>query len=87
MPSCFCHLAPAMYAGLTTPNVGVVARAMLNGLKLNMLLFSALGALAPILATLTNSISDDTITAMTIVFLIIHVGFHDYGYTNGSKRR
>jgi len=63
------------------------ARAMLNGLKLNVLLLIALGALAPILATLTNAISDDTITAMTVVFLIIHVGFHDYGFTNASKNR
>merc|ERR1712137_547593 len=49
-----------------------------------VLLLGVLAALSPVLATLTNSFSNDTIYALSIMLMIIHVVSHDYGYVIGS---
>ena len=49
-----------------------------------VLLLGVLLALSPVLATLTNSFSNDTIYALSIMLMIIHVVSHDYGYVIGS---
>lgn len=41
--------------------------------------------ITPVLAALTDPISDDTITVMTIILLIIHLSFQDYGYLNPEE--
>ncbi len=53
---------------------------LLTSLKSMTLLVGALMALSPVLATLTFSISSDTICALAILLLITHLVFHDYGY-------
>lgn len=35
---------------------------------------------SPVLAALTDPISDDTISTMSIILLIVHLSFQDYGY-------
>lgn len=45
-----------------------------------MLLF-----LSPILRTLTQSISSDTIYTLTIMLLIVHLIAHDYAYVNANS--
>ena len=52
--------------------------------KTLILLFGSLFSLSPVLRTLTNSFSDDTISACTSILLILHLFFHDYGYINGD---
>jgi len=48
-----------------------------------LLLFGTVFALSPVLRTLTNAFSDDTIWALTSFLLILHLYFHDYGFVNG----
>jgi len=48
-----------------------------------ILLFGAVFALSPVLHTLTNAFSNDTIWALTSLLLILHLYFHDYGFING----
>ncbi len=55
--------------------------------KTLILLFGSLFSLSPVLRTLTNSFSDDTITACTVLLLLAHLFFHDYGYVNGDLRQ
>lgn len=38
--------------------------------------------LSPVLAALTDPISDDTIAALSIILLVVHLSFQDYGYLN-----
>jgi phosphatidylinositol glycan class C protein len=52
-----------------------------------LLVFSTVLALSPVLHTLTNSFSDDTIWSLTSVLLVIHLYFHDYGYINAVSDR
>ena len=52
-----------------------------------IVLVGVLLALSPVLATLTNSFSDDTIWVLTILLMLIHVVFHDYGYIIGSSEK
>lgn len=49
-----------------------------------VLLLGVLLGLSPVLATLTNSFSNDTIYALSIMLMLIHVVSHDYGYIIGS---
>lgn len=60
---------------------------VLVGMKTLILLFGSLFTLSPVLRTLTNSISDDTITACTTFLLAVHMFFHDYSYVNGSTHK
>jgi phosphatidylinositol glycan class C protein len=43
--------------------------------------------LSPVLAALTDPISDDTIAALSIILLVIHLSFQDYGYLNPEPPR
>eukprot|EP01104_Vermistella_antarctica_P016094 TRINITY_DN5417_c0_g1_i1.p1 TRINITY_DN5417_c0_g1~~TRINITY_DN5417_c0_g1_i1.p1 ORF type:complete len:362 (+),score=93.53 TRINITY_DN5417_c0_g1_i1:226-1311(+) len=52
-----------------------------------VLLFATLLGLSPVLRTLTNSFSDDTIWVLTIILLLIHLFFHDYSYSYTSITR
>lgn len=46
----------------------------------NILLLLTFGyACTPILKTLTDTVSTDTIYAMTAILMILHIGFHHYG--------
>lgn len=38
--------------------------------------------ISPVLAALTDPISDDTIATLSILLLVIHLSFQDYGYLN-----
>eukprot|EP01112_Ceratiomyxa_fruticulosa_P017895 TRINITY_DN564_c0_g2_i1.p1 TRINITY_DN564_c0_g2~~TRINITY_DN564_c0_g2_i1.p1 ORF type:complete len:321 (+),score=43.02 TRINITY_DN564_c0_g2_i1:236-1198(+) len=50
------------------------------------LVFGCVFGLSPVLRTLTDAFSDDTIWALTSIMLIAHTFFHDYGYINGVDR-
>ncbi|KAN0012174.1 hypothetical protein ACTFIU_007472 [Dictyostelium citrinum] len=52
-----------------------------------ILLFGTVYGLSPVLRTLTNSFSDDTIWALTFILLLAHLFFHDYGYTNNESQK
>ena len=56
-----------------------ITRSFQSALLFGMLLRIA----APILRTLTLSISGDTVHALGITFATIHLVFHDYAYING----
>ena len=43
--------------------------------------------ITPVLAALTDPISDDTISVLSIILLIIHLSFQDYGYLNPEQLR
>lgn len=43
--------------------------------------------ITPVLAALTDPISDDTIAALSIILLLIHLSFQDYGYLNPEQIR
>ncbi|KAL0482157.1 phosphatidylinositol N-acetylglucosaminyltransferase subunit C [Acrasis kona] len=53
----------------------------------NTLLVGVLLFLSPILRTLTESISSDTIYAVTLVLIIIHLIGHDYAFVNATSDR
>eukprot|EP01103_Thecamoeba_quadrilineata_P020522 TRINITY_DN885_c0_g1_i4.p1 TRINITY_DN885_c0_g1~~TRINITY_DN885_c0_g1_i4.p1 ORF type:complete len:228 (+),score=29.83 TRINITY_DN885_c0_g1_i4:45-728(+) len=56
-----------------------------SSLKTFALLFGTLLGLSPVLHTLTNSISNDTICALTVILIILHLLFHDYGDSFSSN--
>eukprot|EP01132_Coremiostelium_polycephalum_P001311 gene1311-1655_t len=58
-----------------------------DSILLVILLFGTVYGLSPVLRTLTNSFSDDTIWALTFILLLAHLFFHDYGYTNNESIR
>jgi phosphatidylinositol glycan class C protein len=43
--------------------------------------------ISPVLAALTDPISDDTIASMSIILLLVHLSFQDYGYLNPEPVR
>ncbi|RHZ61255.1 hypothetical protein Glove_349g102 [Diversispora epigaea] len=49
------------------------------------LFFAALLGLSPILKTLTRTISDDTIWALTVILFLANMLFHDYGSDNRTN--
>jgi phosphatidylinositol glycan class C protein len=51
-----------------------------SGLLVGVLLF-----LSPILRTLTQSISSDTIYTLTVILLLIHLVAHDYAFVNANS--
>jgi phosphatidylinositol glycan class C protein len=55
--------------------------------KTLVLLFGSLFSLSPVLRTLTNSFSNDTIASCTCILLSMHLFFHDYGYINGDTNK
>jgi len=58
-------------------------RNLLNSLKSLVLIFCTLFALSPVLKTLTEPFSEDTIIACTLFLLFSHLVFHDYSFVNG----
>jgi phosphatidylinositol glycan class C protein len=54
-------------------------------LKTFLLFIICLKMTSPIIKTLTSSISDDTIEALTIFLAVIHLVFHDYQRINEEK--
>ncbi|KAL6072763.1 putative Phosphatidylinositol Nacetylglucosaminyltransferase subunit c [Balamuthia mandrillaris] len=59
----------------------------LSSLKSMALVTFTLVALSPVLHTLVDSVSNDTIWALAILFTVLHVFLHDYGYTHASTDR
>ena len=59
---------------------------LLTAFKSLFLLLMTLYAVSPMLATLTNSFSDDTIFALTFMLLAIHLAIQDYGYVQWRQR-
>lgn len=57
--------------------------ALVDNVKIFVLFFGTLLALSPVLRTLTIPFADDTIWALTISCLSVHVFFTDYTYVNG----
>jgi len=70
---------------LTDPLFNV--ESFFTALRTLVLLFGSLFSLSPVLRTLTNSFSDDTITSCTSLLLVVHLFFHDYGYVNGDSEK
>jgi phosphatidylinositol N-acetylglucosaminyltransferase subunit C len=56
-----------------------------QGLRSLMLLVATLAVIAPVLATLTDTTTDDTIWALGILLLLVHIFFLDYRYLNASS--
>mmetsp|Transcript_27024 Transcript_27024/g.65229 ORF Transcript_27024/g.65229 Transcript_27024/m.65229 type:complete len:252 (-) Transcript_27024:139-894(-) len=55
-------------------------------LRICFLFLTAIYTLSPILRTLTQTISHDTVAAMTICFLSLHLFSHDYKFVNGIDK-
>ena len=50
----------------------------------NVILFTAIGyGCTPVLKTLTDTISTDSIYAMSVTLMLVHVAFHQYGMDGG----
>lgn len=58
---------------------------MFESVNTMVLLLGVLIGLSPVLATLTNSFSNDTIYALSIMLMLIHVVLQDYGFILGSS--
>ncbi|KAL8448454.1 hypothetical protein Emed_003788 [Eimeria media] len=55
-------------------------RAARQVLQSAVIIFGVLRILAPVLQTLTQSFSDDTVISLTSICLLIHIPFNDYSY-------
>jgi len=53
-------------------------------IKRCLLFVLALYTLSPILRTLTAPIADDTVWALSLLLLLLHLMFHDYSFVHGS---
>jgi len=60
---------------------------MQDSIKMFILLFCTTLGLSPVLRTLTEPFSKDTIWALTFLLLILHIFFHDYGYAAGITEK
>ncbi len=52
-----------------------------------VVLVCTLFGLSPVLKTLVESVSNDTIWALTIFFFVLHLAFADYSYLQGNAER
>ena len=52
-----------------------------------LLLLGTLVCLSPVLATLTNSFTNDTIFVLTIILVTLHLFTHDYAFDIGKSKR
>jgi hypothetical protein len=52
-----------------------------------VVLVCTLFGLSPVLKTLVESVSNDTIWALTIFFFVLHLAFADYSYQQGNAER
>jgi phosphatidylinositol N-acetylglucosaminyltransferase subunit C len=48
---------------------------------------SVLFGLSPVIHTLTSSISQDSVNALVILLIVVHLYTHDYSYVNGYSTR
>ena len=65
-------------------NLPAAGNIISSSLKTIAILFGILLGLSPVLRTLTTSISNDTIWALSVFLLLFHLLFHDY--SGGSLR-
>ncbi|EGG24433.1 RhoGAP domain-containing protein [Cavenderia fasciculata] len=75
------------YKSIYSVSLSLIVESIKDSILYIILLFGTVYALSPVLRTLTNSFSDDTIWALTFILLLAHLFFHDYGYTNGESER
>lgn len=59
----------------------------LRGIRSIIVLVCTLFGLSPVLKTLVESVSNDTIWALTIFFFVLHLAFADYSYMQGNSDR
>jgi len=60
---------------------------LLRGVRSLVVLVCTLFGLSPVLKTLVESVSNDTIWALTIFFFVLHLAFADYSYLQGNAER
>jgi hypothetical protein len=71
---------------LTTPGESKNFHWSLMGdLRPAFLVFGTIYILSPLLRTLTRSWSEDTIIAIAVTMLIVHLAFHDYDFISRTK--
>jgi hypothetical protein len=58
---------------------------LMDDLRRAFLVFGTVYILSPLLRTLTRSWSEDTIIAIAVTMLIVHLAFHDYDFLLRSK--
>eukprot|EP01117_Protostelium_nocturnum_P013929 TRINITY_DN5248_c0_g1_i1.p1 TRINITY_DN5248_c0_g1~~TRINITY_DN5248_c0_g1_i1.p1 ORF type:complete len:291 (-),score=61.96 TRINITY_DN5248_c0_g1_i1:190-1062(-) len=58
---------------------------LFGSIKTLVLLFASLFCLSPVLRTLTEPFSEDTVIACTSLLLSGHLFFHDYNFVNGDS--
>ena len=75
------------YSEYALTGIPTQINSMFESVNSMVLLIGVLLALSPVLATLTNSFSNDTIYALTTMLMVIHVVSHDYGYILGSSNK
>jgi len=63
----------------------VLSQLIYSNVRMFLLLFGALWGLSPVLKTLTTPISNDTIVALSVMFLLLHLLLHDYNDKNYLK--
>ncbi len=68
-------------------NKNTAGKYFLRGVKSITVLGCTLFGLSPVLKTLVESVSNDTIWALTITFLVLHMFFADYAYIDGTSER
>jgi phosphatidylinositol glycan class C protein len=82
-----CFFLIAGYAVVHLSGKNFSLENVLKDLFTTFVLISILLGLAPLLQTLTDQFSSDTITALIIILLIVHAFTHDYAYVNGYSDR
>lgn len=58
---------------------------LMEDLRRAFLVFGSIYILSPLLRTLTRSWSEDTIIAIAVTMLIVHLAFHDYTFISRGK--
>jgi hypothetical protein len=58
---------------------------LMSDLRPAFLVFGTIYILSPLLRTLTRSWSEDTIVAIAVTMLIVHLAFHDYDFISRTK--
>jgi len=69
----------------TLPEVPSIKWSWMDDVRRAVLVFGTLYILSPLLRTLTESWSEDTIIAIAVTMLIVHLAFHDYDFILRSK--
>uniref|UniRef100_A0A6B2LAJ9 Phosphatidylinositol N-acetylglucosaminyltransferase subunit C n=1 Tax=Arcella intermedia TaxID=1963864 RepID=A0A6B2LAJ9_9EUKA len=71
---------------ITTPQKPVKTTKVLSEIKLLVLIFISAWILSPLLHTLTQPFSDDTILALSVFLFTIHLFTQDYSYMSGLSK-